>query len=151
MPKSAEEVLPYPSILLLGLSPKTFFSSDKLKANCQNKLYVQNNWKKINDISMLSPRYFLGCFFLPSSLPFLLQFCKGWAACTHMLMHADTHTHTHRHQHTLTLPHPTWFGHSLYSIFFFLLIQFPFCSVFRPCMPCWCFTPTPSHSPCVIF
>lgn len=121
------------------------------------KLIVKTNYmyKVIEKRLMTFPCYLLdtswAVFFSPVHYLFFYNSARAGLpvhTCSCMQTHTCTHTDTNTHSHFL-IP----LGSAIPSApsFFFLLIQFPLCSVFRPCMPCWCFTPTPSHSPCVIF
>lgn len=95
MPKSVKKVLPYALVLLFRLSPNTFFSSDKVEANCQKLSICAGYWeRRFATFSCYLVDTFCLVFFFLCSLPFLLQSCEGWAGCLHMLMPAKTHVYT---------------------------------------------------------
>lgn len=98
----------------------------------------------INEISMLSPRYFLACFFSPVHYLFFYDSARAGLSL-HICLCMQTHA--------LTVPDPASFSHPLFSISYFLLMQSqsPLCSVFASHMPCWCFFPASSNSPVSCF
>lgn len=118
-----------------------------VKANCMYKVIEKRLMKfpwYLLDTSwpfFFSPVHYF--FFYNSAragLPLYTCSCMQTHTCTH------TGTNTHTSSSHLVRPFPL-----LYLFFLLIQSQFPLCNVFRPCLPCWCFIATSSHSPCVMF